>query len=186
MSVARIASADTGAIATLLGADLNRLSSRVRDFRYTLDRWFNSAPGPIRGDKARFQAVAFHQLMRRFDLGGDSWVSRFIFGFPTTGALSQEGVSPSSDKTRPPITVSSIWNSSVKRFNERARASGYRNIDSIWKEAISQVQEDWWGEPAESPPRRRHRTLPGRGDRRRPPHRRISGWETKGARRPMS
>ena len=136
-SLAWATSADTDAIATSRGAQIGRSSSLVRGCLPTQEQWFNSTPESIRGEQARFQAVAYHQLMRHFDLGGADWVRQFIFGFPTTGILSQPGVFPASNTAKPPLPVSAIWNSSVKRFN--VRDSGYRNIDALWGDAISHV-----------------------------------------------
>lgn len=101
------------------------------------------------GAQARSQAVAFHQLMRHIDLGGNLWIRRFSGAFLRQGVLSQSGVFPVSDKIKLQTPVYIIWNSSVKRCNERARASGYRNIDALWGKAIAQVREGWLGEPAE-------------------------------------
>ena len=70
--------------------------------------------------------------MHHFDLGGDALIRQFVFGFPTTGFLSQSGVFQVPNKAKPPLPDASIWNSSVKRIRERARASGYRNADAMW------------------------------------------------------
>ena len=61
-------------------------------------------------------------------------------------------VSPVSNKAKPPFPVATVWNSSVKRFRERALSSGYRNADSIWGETLSHVQEGWLSQPAEFSP----------------------------------
>ena len=96
--------------------------------------------------------MAFHQLLSHFDLGGSAWICQFIFGFPTTGFLPQSGVFPVSPKAKRPLPAASVWNSSLKRFRERSRASGIRNAEALWEEALSQVQEGWLIQPAEFSP----------------------------------
>ena len=59
---------------------------------------------------------------------------------------------PISDMAKPPLPTAAIWSSSSKRFRERARASGYRNADALWEDALSHVQEGWLSRPAEFPP----------------------------------
>ena len=110
-----------------------------------------ATPQAIKGAQSRSQAVAFHQLLHNFGLGGDNWIRQFIFGFPTTGFLSQAGISPASPKAKPPLPTAAIWRSSLKRFRGRSRSSGLRGADALWSEAISQVKEGWLGPPAEFP-----------------------------------
>ena len=70
--------------------------------------WNDSIPGPLRQAGGKIQAVALHQLTH-FNLGVDKWISQLIFGFPTTGAMSQVGVFPHSDKAKPPISPQMLW-----------------------------------------------------------------------------
>ena len=68
----------------------------------TQARWFDSMPLELRGAQSRFCSVAFRQILNHFGLGGGRWVTQFIFGFPTVGSFSQEGVFPLSDKHHAP------------------------------------------------------------------------------------
>lgn len=77
---------------------------------------------------------------------------QFIFGFPTTCTLSQEGISPFSERARPPMPPALLWKSSLKRFRERARASGHANAAPLWAEALSQVEQGWLCPPCAFPP----------------------------------
>ena len=54
---------------------------------------------------------------------------------------------PSTDKYRNPATISPIWKSSVNRFKQRARASGFLHAMGRWEEALSQVRCGWLSEP---------------------------------------
>ena len=63
--------------------------------------------------------------------------------------LSQEGIFPPSEMPKGPAPISTIWKTSVKRFKERARASGFKNAQLLWDEALSQVKEGWLSDPLE-------------------------------------
>ena len=82
-----------------------------------------------------------------FFLRGARWVSQLALGFPATGILSQQGVSPASEKANPPISIPSMWKSAGQRFRERSKASGFRNATSLLDEAIAHVTEGWLGGP---------------------------------------
>ena len=146
-SVGWISTTDPLTARSFWSDQLVSLRRLVQDASFTQEQWFSSIPFELRGAQSRFCSVAFHQLLRHFDLGGDRWVSQFIFGFPTVGSFSQEGVFPLSEKHPSPSPVSSIWRSSVKRFKERARSSGYRFSQELWDEAMSQVASGWLIEP---------------------------------------
>ena len=73
----------------------------VLDAAPTQAVWENLTTHALWPAAEKFQAVAFHQLLSRFDLGGDRWVGKFARGFPTSGILSQGGVCPS--QTNPSI-----------------------------------------------------------------------------------
>ena len=123
------------------------LARLVRDAAPTQEAWFAAIPPELVGAQNHFCSVAFHQLLSHFGMGGDKWIAQFIFGFPTVGSFSQEGVFPLSDKHPAPAPVSTIWKSSVKRFAGRSRASGYRFSQELWDEAMGQVASGWLIEP---------------------------------------
>ena len=126
-----------------------RLSELVKDSQPAQEKWNLSIPTEIKGAQKKFKAVAFHQLLDHFSLGGDRWISQFTFGFPTTGVFSQEGVFPNSEKSKGPAPISTIWKTCKKRFRERARASGFKNSKVLWDEALEQVKEGWLSQPVE-------------------------------------
>ena len=140
---------DPGAVVKFWDDQLMRLQSLTREAQPLQERWNDLIPPEIRGAQKKFKSVAFHQLLCHLSLGGDRWISQFIFGFPTTGVLSQEGIFPPSDMPKGPAPISSIWKTSVRRFKERARASGFKNAQVLWDEALSQVKEGWLSDPFE-------------------------------------
>ena len=89
--------------------------------------------------QAEFKSVAAHQLLSHLKLGGDRWIGRFTFGFLTTRILSKEGVFPYADNRSIPAPISAFWSASSARFRRRPRASGFRNAEALWSEAIDQV-----------------------------------------------
>ena len=109
--------------------------------------WGDSIPEPLRQAGGNIQAAALHQLTDRCNLGGGKWVSQIIFGFPTTGVISQAGVLPRSDKAKPPISPQVLWKSSSKRFQERDARAGFKNAIPSWGEALFQAQLGWLSDP---------------------------------------
>ena len=71
--------------------------------------WGDSIPEPLRMDGRNIQAIALHQLMPHFGLGGGKWVCQLASGFPTTGVVSQVVVFPNSDNAKPPISHQMMW-----------------------------------------------------------------------------
>ena len=68
-----------------------------------------------------------------------------------TGILSREGVSPHSRKTPIPAPMAALRRTSAARFLQRPRASGFRNAEALWSDAMGQVFEGWVIEPLEFP-----------------------------------
>ena len=118
-----------------------RLARLARDAAPAQEAWFASVPPDLAGAQCRFSSVAFRQLLSHFGLGGDKWISQFIFGFPTTGSFSQEGVPPIIGQTPGARSLRYLlfWKFQSKRFRERARASGSRRSQELWGEAMGQV-----------------------------------------------
>ena len=76
---------------------IERLQSLVEEAQPTQDKWNALIPKEIKGAQKKFKAVAFHQLLSNLSLGGDRWISQFVYGFPTTGVLSQGDTFPPSE-----------------------------------------------------------------------------------------
>ena len=106
-------------------------------------------PEDIKGGGPRFKSVARHQILSNFCLWGDKWISEFIYGFATTGAFSQTWVFPRSDKAKMPPPLSVMWKTRLTRFKTRARASGFKNAEVLWQEALNRPKEGWLSEPLE-------------------------------------
>ena len=123
------------------------LKNLVSDAASTQVKWDSFRPPELGGAGGGARSVAILSLLRQFNLGGDRWMSQFIFGFPTCGIFSQSGVFPTCDKAKPPVSLSVLWKSSQKRFRERAKASGYKNAVPLWAEALEQVSSGWLSEP---------------------------------------
>ena len=142
-----ISTTDPKAVMAFWREQLSSLTRLVTAAAPIQASWASSVPTELLGAQPRFCSVAFHQLLHHFGLGGDRWISQFIFGFPTVGSFSQEGVFPLSEKHPAPAPVATLWRSSVKRFMERSRASGFRFSQELWDEAMEQVSSGWLSEP---------------------------------------
>ena len=70
------------------------LQQLVLDAAQSQAEWTNLTHQFLKPATERCQAVAFRQLLCHFNLGGDRWIGQFAHGFPTSGIISQEGVSP--------------------------------------------------------------------------------------------
>ena len=124
-----------------------RLTRLFEQSASTQAKWDEAIPNELRGGACRIATVPLLALMRHFSLGGDRWVTQLVHGFPTCGIISQEGVFPTTQKSKPPIPLSILWKSSKKRFQERAKNSGFKNAEPLWSEALTQVKEGWLSEP---------------------------------------
>ena len=67
------------------------LSRLVAEEAPTQAAWVDSIPPELRGAQSHFFSVAFRQLLHHFGLGGDRWISQFIFGLPTVCSFSHGG-----------------------------------------------------------------------------------------------
>ena len=142
-SLERPISTDPSVITQFWDDQLLRLKKLVQDAQPYQDSWNLQAPTAIQGAHPLFKSVASHQLLINFPLGGDRWMLQYIFGFPTTGVLSQAGVFPFFEQARPPMPTALLWKYPIRSFRERARASGHTNADPLWEEALSQVEQGW-------------------------------------------
>ena len=148
-----ISSAPHDEIISFRNTQYSSIQQLVHDAAPAQAGWENLSPQVLRPATERFQAVAFHQLLIHFNLGGVRWVGQFVHGFPTSGIIIQEGVFPTSDKPlHPPIRLKQIWKSPTKRFKERARSSGFKNAQPLRGEALTQVSKGWLEGPREIPP----------------------------------
>ena len=71
--------------------------------------------------------------------GGQRWRKQFAFGFDVAGTYSQSDLYPiSKKKFAPPLDTDTIWPEVSVRFRARARASGFKHADRLWRESLSQ------------------------------------------------
>ena len=144
-----LATTDPSIVINFWDIQLVKLKKLVAAAASSQSKWNDLIPREIRGAQKKFKSVAFHQLLSHLNLGGDKWIGQFIFGFPTTGILSQEGVFPHNAKNTIPAQISSLWRTSADRFRQRSRASGFRNAEALWAEAVDQVAQGWLSRPVD-------------------------------------
>ena len=73
-----ISSNPQGAILSFWNAQYTAIQQLVRDAAPTQAAWKDLTPQAIRPETEKFQATAFHQLLRHFNLGGDRWIGQFV------------------------------------------------------------------------------------------------------------
>ena len=93
------------------------------------------------------KSVTIAALLGNFDMGGSAWMARFTFGSPLVGNLSQEGIYPRDPSLLPAPPIEGIRPSSRQRFMTRSRASGFLNAETLWNEAMGQVNKGWLAPP---------------------------------------
>ena len=118
---------------------LDRVDRLVRGAQSSQFDWDSSIAEPLRLAGGKVKVAALRRLMSHSGSVGDMWVSQLIFGFSTTGLLSQEGVAPHSENVKPPIAPSEIRNSSAMRLRERAARSGFKNAAHLRGDSVSHV-----------------------------------------------
>lgn len=70
---------------------------------------YSHTPGKLIGAAGKFKFIAFMTLMGQAQLGGNSWLLQFTWGFPITGDLSQRGVCPTDKTVDPSPDPNLIW-----------------------------------------------------------------------------
>ena len=91
--------------------------------------------------------MAFRQLLCHFGLGGDKWITQFIFSVSLRPAPFLRKGFPryrTSDRARVPL----FRKSPSKRFKERARASDRHFSQEHWGDAMGQAASGWLSEPS--------------------------------------
>ena len=88
------------------------------------------------------------QLAKFTGIVAMNWLANYVFGFPITGSISQPIAFPLSGKpdNPNPLTRESLMGSSIGRFKARAVRSP-QCADTLWKEAIAQVELGRLGKP---------------------------------------
>ena len=127
---------------------LRAVRELVQAARPTQLLWDAAAPPSLQPVMGRVASVALTDLMAQYGLGGSRWMRQFTFGFDVMGDLSQKFLFPENPKVAPALGVDSTLVDAAERFALRARASGFAHQDSLWSEALSQVDCGWLTAPA--------------------------------------
>ena len=120
---------------------IKRVNRWVRQTEGIQRIWDCAAPSSISSATGKMKSVAISALMGNFDMGGSAWMSQFAFGFPLVCNLSQEGVYPRDPSLNPAPPIDGIWAASKQRYMTRSKASGFLNAETLWKEAMEQVDK---------------------------------------------
>ena len=121
-----IASETKEAVFNFWEDQLDRLTHLGLQADTTQTIWGDAIPPDLMGGACRISTVSLLTMMRHFDLGGEQWITQFVYGFPACGIISQPGVFPHSEKADPPIPLSHVWKSTRGRFQERAKTQVLR------------------------------------------------------------
>ena len=126
---------------------LSRLKSLVKGGADTQLSWDSCRPQSVADAQSPIRTVSIAQLLALLGVGGDKWLKQFIYGFDIIGRLSQRGEFPADPKVKCPGDISTIFDTCRSRFVTRARNSGYKYADSLWQEALAQVNAGWLDPP---------------------------------------
>lgn len=126
---------------------LDRVQNLVGRAEPLQKEWYSHTPNAIRPATGKFRFLAFMMLMGQYGLGGKAWLRQFVWGFPITGDLSQAGVYPRDPSVTPAPDTTALWGDTSTRLRARAAGSGWLNADTLWTEAIDQVQKGWLMDP---------------------------------------
>ena len=130
-------------------AQLADLQALVEQASRLEEEWRTLIPPATKPAAGHINLSAFYSLMRDAQLGGSSWIRRFIFRFPLVGALSQNRAYPAD--SRPPsherLSPAELFASARARFDERARKAGNKNAAALWQEACDQQTKGWLTPP---------------------------------------
>lgn len=100
--------------------------------------WGNRIRPEIAPSAGRFATVAIAQLFRHFGIRGQKWMWQFSNGSPITGSLSQQHLSPPSEKEVMRTPRAEMYTSESARFRKRASRCGTTDAQALWGEALAQ------------------------------------------------
>ena len=91
-SISFIKNTHAGEILEFLKAQLRRLRKLAAAAAPAQAAWVALIPLSIRPAAGRIKIVTTPHLLHQLDLGGQSWIKQFIYGFDIVGTFSQEGL----------------------------------------------------------------------------------------------
>ena len=109
--------------------------------------WDDAAPPEIKSATGKMKSVAISALLGNYNIGGASWMSQFPYGCQSVGNLSHEGISPWGTSMRQAPPVEGIWTASRSRCVTLSRSSGFLHAETLWKDALDQVDRGWMAPP---------------------------------------
>ena len=111
--------------------------------------WNERIPLRLRASAGRLKLAPLISLLYQHNLGGSTWLQQFIFGFKLTGIFSQKYAFPVTHKllSKTPLKLNRIMRSNSSRFSDRAKKSGFKSAQALWKEAVEQQGKGWLSPP---------------------------------------
>ena len=97
-SLSLIKNTEPGKILQFWRAQLRRLRKLAAAAAPTQAARGALIPDSIRPAAGRIKIVTISRLLRQLNMGGQSWIKQFIYGFDIVGTFSQEGIFPRGSK----------------------------------------------------------------------------------------
>ena len=121
-------------------AQLSALSSLAGRPLCSSEPWYTIRPAELSSDPKALNISLIAQLSVFTGIGALNWLSGYIYGFPSTGHISQSKTSPLTQKpdNPTPISVPELQDGGPERFKSRPRRPP-NLADSLWKEALGQL-----------------------------------------------
>ena len=104
-------------------------------------------PIPLRAASSGIKSVALLHMMSQFGLGCSRWSKQFITGFDVVGAFPQGGLFMPGEKMGKPDSPARPFPDASSRYETRSNASGWAHGETLWSEAIGQVEKERLGPP---------------------------------------
>ena len=111
-------------------------------------RWGANIDRAIIPSDVGIQTMALRQLADFFGFDASEWQGQFAVGSPIAGDLSQKATSPAKTPKGSLLPRNRMFTSAEARFRERAPESGWRNAESLRKEAIEQQEKGMLTHPS--------------------------------------
>ena len=110
---------------------------------------WRSAPQGIRSLASRIHTPLLRRLLSEFHMGGESWVSHFVTGFPLVGKVSYPGLYPCQNHDGPALSLGELEASAPHRFAELSRIlqDSEEDVVAIWESTIEEAEAGWLSGP---------------------------------------
>ena len=131
-----------GKIAEFRSSQLKKLRVIADECRDETEERFQFAPDPIKSSQGKPHIALLAHLARFTRMRGTNWLMQFATGFPITGRLSQSGVFPIVNApTQEILHPDQLFETKAARFKARAPRANSRSSQTLWGEALEQVQK---------------------------------------------